>query len=110
MAVTEIPESSDLEIIIGDDYAGASLILSESPGTGTWAAVLEDGIGVLTDFTVVESDPTTIIISMPQTSTVSLRPGKHRWSLLFKQTSPTAADRTICAGGAVVKSYPTREK
>ena len=109
MAVTEIPEVDDLEIVIGDDYEGATLNLSESPGTGTWAAVLEGKSGRLVDLDVLELSPTELVISMTQAATLSLKAGPHTWSLLFKQTAPPV-DRTIAYGGAVVKSFPTRNK
>ena len=103
--VFPIPAADNICIVRGDDYPGATLTLSTSPGTGDYFANLANK-GKCVAFDVVKNSPTEVVISMPESRTKDLEPAAYEWSLLFRTTaSPT--DRTICVGQLTVIEYPT---
>lgn len=106
--VYEVPSpDEDLCIVIGDDYLGATLTLSVSPGTGTYFANLSStSSSKKVPFDVVANTSTEIVISMTDATTRRLKPGRYEWSLLFRDTG-ASTDRTVCRGYADVVEFPT---
>lgn len=103
--VFTVPAADNLCIVRGDDYPGATLTLSTSPGTGDYFANLANP-SITVPFDVVKNTPTEVVISMLESRTKDLLPGAYKWSLLFRTTtSPT--DRTVCVGVLEVVEYPT---
>lgn len=106
MGVYTIPKNKDLNIPIGDDYAGAELTLTVSPGTGTFHSNLRDCTGAIHPFVVNEVSPTVVELSMPSSTTEKIAKGRFTHSLLFNETS-SGKDRTISVGGGTARLYPT---
>ena len=103
--VFPVPAADNLCIVIGDDWPGAKLTLSESPGTGEFFAHIANK-GQNIPLVVLQNSPTDVDISLPESGTNLLSVGTYRWSLLFRTTaSPT--DRTVCVGFVDAVDYPT---